>query len=397
MAVFTTFAAIALFACARIVLADSVDTDLSCGARRAAFDAQTIDRTAKFIDAALLVCTRIVLAFGFDAKFAIRAAIAETTRVRADAIDTDPHAWAIHVCFARQITRTLAAFAGLSSRALDTTARIGSTSISCADPLFLAVVGFTRIFDTLSSVADFALGALDARTRIDGTLTVDTDFALFTEHTRTASDTVSARTDLISGALFVCTWIFETLAVDADLSRRTRGRSATGRDHALACHAKVCARAIFVELARGRRDALTEAANLLCFGALDAITRIVDTSPLRDITNATAFASVGIFAIIILALAFDASLTRSTSDTRTQIRLTSAISADLTRRASHRRTRLDALSIGRTAKFALCASRSGASLTRIGLTGRLIADFVGPGAFGSGGADVASGFIAATT
>lgn len=182
MAVFTTFAAIALFACARIVLADSVDTDLSCGARRAAFDAQTIDRTAKFIDAALLVCTRIVLAFGFDAKFAIRAAIAETTRVRADAIDTDPHAWAIHVCFARQITRTLAAFAGLSSRALDTTARIGSTSISCADPLFLAVVGFTRIFDTLSSVADFALGALDTRTRIDGALSVDTDFALFTKH-----------------------------------------------------------------------------------------------------------------------------------------------------------------------------------------------------------------------
>lgn len=202
---------------------------------------------------------------------------------------------------------------------------------------------------------------------------------------------------MIGRALFVCAWIFEALAVDADLSRRTRGRSATGRDHALACHAKVCARAIFVELARGRRDALTEAANLLCFGALDAIARIVDTSSLCGITSATAFASVGVFTVVVLALAFDTSLTRSTSDICTQIRLTSAISADLTRRASDRRARLDALSIGGTAKFTLCASRSGASLTGIGLTGGLVADFVGPGAFGSGGADVASGFIAATT
>lgn len=396
MTVFTTLAAVALFARARIILTDAVDADLSCATSRAAFDAQTIDRTAEFIDTALFVCARIVLAFGFNAEFAIRATVTETTGVCTDLIDTDPYAWALDVCFTRQIARTLAAFAGLSSGALDTTARIGCASISCADPLFLAIVRFTGIFDALSSVADFALGALDARTRIGGTLTADADFALFAEHTRTASDAVSARTDLIGGALLACAWIFEALAVDADLAGRARRCSAASRNHTLACHAEVRARAIFVELARGRRDTLTEAANLLCFGALDAIARIVDTGPLCDITSATAFASVGVFAEVVLTLAFDASLTRSASHARTQIRLTSAVSADLAGGARHRRTRLDALSISRTAKFALCASRSGAALTRIGLTSGLVTDFVGPGAFGSGGAGVASGFIATT-
>ena len=81
MTVFTTLAAVALFARARIILTDAVDADLSCATSRAAFDAQTIDRTAEFIDTALFVCARIVLAFGFDAEFAIRTTVTETTRV----------------------------------------------------------------------------------------------------------------------------------------------------------------------------------------------------------------------------------------------------------------------------------------------------------------------------
>jgi hypothetical protein len=303
-----TLACITLNARTRIRLTSAIHAAFAHKTGRAILDASQIGGTASLARCTGLGSARVIDALSLEAELTRRAAIAITSRRRADLLETDALSFAIRVIFTRLIAHALAF---LASRALWTAhakAGIFDTAINLAQTPALTSIGNTAIRDTLAISASLTLWTLNARTEVIHALTLLAALALRTKDPHAAIDTASSAADLIGRAILVGTSIIEATSADAELSLWAGIGGAALWGDAASIDAEILCGAILIKDAGRRGDALSRTTDLLCIRASHRKARIGGALVAQGVAETPMLTKVRGLATLHFTTAFDTDL-----------------------------------------------------------------------------------------